>query len=63
MGLSRRERRALRKIARALRRENPALASLLSMPETRRRAPDYDAARRRRHADLWAYSRVGRRKF
>jgi hypothetical protein len=65
--LSRRERRALRRIAKNLRRDDPALASVLSAPLSgapeRRRRPDFDAARRRRTADLWTYSRVGRRKF
>jgi len=62
MRLSRRERRALRKIARYLRREEPGLAALLTGAE-RRRQPDFDAARRRRRDDARRYGRVGRRKF
>lgn len=62
MRLSRRERRALRRIARQLGREEPALASLLTDRERPRR-PDFDMARRRRREDMWRYSRVGRRRF
>jgi len=64
--LSLRERRALRKIGRNLRREDPDLASVLSTPlpgALGRRRPDFYAARRRRTTDLWTYSRVGRRQF
>jgi hypothetical protein len=62
MRLSRRERRALRRIARHLDHEEPSLASLLTDMKRPRR-PDFDMARRRRREDMWKYSRVGRRKF
>jgi hypothetical protein len=62
MRLSRRERRALRKIARHLRRDDPDLAALLTARETPRR-PDLEAARRRRREDARNYGRSGRRKF
>jgi hypothetical protein len=62
MRLSRRERRALRRLARQLRREDPDLASLLTDKEKPRR-PDLEAARRRRREDLRNYGRTDRRKF
>jgi Protein of unknown function (DUF3040) len=62
MRLSRRERRALRRIARQLRREDPDLAAQLTAKEAARR-PDFDAARRRRREDVRNYGRSGRRKF
>jgi hypothetical protein len=62
MRLSRRERRALRRIARHLRRADPDLALLLT-DKGRPRRPDYDIARRRRREDLRTYGRTGRRKF
>jgi hypothetical protein len=62
MRLSRRERRVLRRIARQLREEEPALAVMLSV-RPKSRQPDFDVARRRRREDMWAFGRVGRRKF
>jgi hypothetical protein len=62
MRLSRHERRALRRIARYLQREEPDLAAQLTDSESRRQ-PNYDAARRRRREDISRYGRVGRRKF
>lgn len=62
MRLSRRERRALRKIVRNLRREEPTLAALLTEKE-KPRQPDYNIARQRRREDIWKYGRAGRRRF